>query len=74
VTPAGSAESLARDIAGRFSVDTDLVDGRIRLGLRRGHELVTDVIEAFPGRIDAVTFSRPTLEDVFVHHTGRRFE
>jgi ABC-2 type transport system ATP-binding protein len=74
VTPAGSAEALAQDIAGRFSVDTDLVDGRIRLELRRGHEFVTDVIEAFPGRIDAVSLSRPTLEDVFVHHTGKRFE
>ena len=74
VTPAGRADSLARDIASRFSVDTDLVDGRIRLELPHGHEFVTDVIEAFPGRIDAVSLSRPTLEDVFVHHTGRRFE
>jgi len=74
VTSSDDAGSLAREIADRFGVHTDLVDGRIRLELPHGHEFVTDVIEAFPGRIDAVTFSRPTLEDVFVHHTGRRFE
>jgi ABC-2 type transport system ATP-binding protein len=73
VTPAAGEEALARDIAGRFGVHTDLVDGRIRLELPHGHEFVTSVIEAFPGRIDAVTFSRPTLEDVFVHHAGTRF-
>jgi ABC-2 type transport system ATP-binding protein len=74
VTSSDDAGSLAREIADRFGVHTELVDGRIRLELPHGHEFVTDVIEAFPGRIDAVTFSRPTLEDVFVHHTGQRFE
>ena len=28
----------------------------------------------FPGEIRSVHFGRPTLEDVFVHFTGRRFE
>jgi ABC-2 type transport system ATP-binding protein len=74
VSSSGDPAVLAREIADRFAVRTELVDGRIRLELPHGHEFVTDVIEAFPGRIDAVTFSRPTLEDVFVHHTGRRFE
>jgi ABC-2 type transport system ATP-binding protein len=31
------------------------------------------VVEAFPGEVRSVTFGRPTLEDVFVHVTGRRF-
>jgi ABC-2 type transport system ATP-binding protein len=74
ITPSGPVADLARDIAGRFGVRDEVVDGRVRLELPHGHEFVTDVIEAFPGRIDAVTFSRPTLEDVFVHHTGERFE
>jgi ABC-2 type transport system ATP-binding protein len=73
ITPAGAVADLRRDIAGRFEVHADVVDGRVRLELPHGHEFVTDVIEAFPGRIQAVTFSRPTLEDVFVHHTGTLF-
>jgi len=74
ITPAGPVADLARDIAGHFGVRNEVVDRRVRLELPHGHEFVTDVIEAFPGRIDAVTFSRPTLEDVFVHHTGESFE
>jgi hypothetical protein len=35
---------------------------------------VARLAEAFPGRIDAVTVARPTLEDVFLHRTGRPFE
>jgi len=31
------------------------------------------VVEAFPGEIDAVSVSKPTLEDVFIHRTGHRF-
>ena len=30
--------------------------------------------ETFPGRIEAVTVARPTLEYVFLHRTGRAFE
>jgi len=33
---------------------------------------VPELVEAFPGEIEAVTFGKPTLEDVFMHHTGRR--
>jgi ABC-2 type transport system ATP-binding protein len=31
------------------------------------------VVEAFPGAIDAVSVSKPTLEDVFIRRTGHRF-
>ena len=34
---------------------------------------MTDVVEAFPGEIDAISISKPTLEDVFIHRTGHRF-
>jgi len=35
---------------------------------------VPQLLEAFPGRIESVTVGRPSLEDVFVRRTGRRFE
>lgn len=66
-------ESLARDLAARFpDLDPRIRDGAVRLERERGHELVTRLIEAFPGRVDSVTVARPTLEDVFLHRTGRR--
>jgi len=39
----------------------------------QGHRFLTEVIEAFPGEIDAVSVSKPTLEDVFIRRTGHRF-
>jgi hypothetical protein len=66
--------ALSRRMADRFHVTVDLVDGRLRIERPRAHEFITDLVEAFPGEIDAVTFGKPTLEDVFVHHTGRRLD
>ncbi len=71
---ARAPEPAAARLRAEFGVAADVVDGRIRIERPRAHEFVPAVIEAFPGEIDAVTFSRPTLEDVFVHHTGQRFD
>jgi ABC-2 type transport system ATP-binding protein len=30
-------------------------------------------VEAFPGEIQALSVSKPTLEDVFIHRTGHKF-
>ena len=40
----------------------------------RAHELVGPIIDAFGRDVRAVRVSHPTLHDVFLHHTGRRFE
>ena len=56
-----------------LGVKSKLVDGTIRIERQRGHELVRDLVEAFGDQIESVTFGKPTLEDVFVHLTGRRF-
>lgn len=67
-------DMLGPRIRERFGVAVELVDGRLRIERDRAHEFVTDLVESFPGEIDAVSFGRPTLEDVFVHHTGHRME
>lgn len=66
-------EALARDLGTRFpDLVPEIRDGAVRLERERGHELVARLIEALPGRVDSVTVARPTLEDVFLHRTGRR--
>lgn len=74
ITLAGpDPEALAAALAARYpDLAPDLRDGAVRLERERGHELVARLIEALPGRIDAVTVARPTLEDVFLHRTGHR--
>lgn len=67
--PAGLAEA----IAARFGIRPQEVDGRLRFERPRAHEFIPQLVEAFPEAIRSVSLSRPTLEEVFVHRTGRRF-
>jgi ABC-2 type transport system ATP-binding protein len=64
---------LAARIDDALGVAGEVIDDRVRIEAPRAHELVRSIVEAFPGEVDAVTFGKPTLEDVFVHHTGRRW-
>ena len=67
------SSQLAEDIRAAFEFPVEVVDGAVRLEQPDGHRLIARIVEAFPGRVDAVTFSRPTLEDVFIDRTGHRF-
>ncbi len=73
VITAHDIDRVRAAVGERFGYDLRLVDGALRLETPRGHEFVREVVEAFPGDIQSVTFGRPTLEDVFVHVTGQRF-
>ncbi len=66
-------EKLAAEIGARFGVSAAVLEGRVRLEQAAGHELIPRLVQAFPGRIDAVRLGRPTLEDVFIRRTGHRF-
>ncbi|MGH9492843.1 MAG: ATP-binding cassette domain-containing protein [Terriglobales bacterium] len=66
-------ESLARRIAERFGGSPAVLDGKVRLEREHGHRFLTDVVEAFPGEIQAMSVAKPTLEDVFIDRTGHRF-
>jgi ABC-2 type transport system ATP-binding protein len=67
------AQQLSRSIGSRFGVAAAVMDNTVRIERPRGHEFITDLVEAFPGQIDAVTLSKPSLEDVFIDMTGRDF-
>jgi len=64
---------LAERIVVRFGLEAHVIDSKVRLETNHGHRFVTEVVEAFPGEIDSVSVSKPTLEDVFIHRTGHRF-
>jgi ABC-2 type transport system ATP-binding protein len=64
-------EALAAAIRARFPVDAKIVGQRVRIERRAAHEFVPVLVEAFPGDIASIRVGRPTLEDVFAHHTGR---
>jgi ABC-2 type transport system ATP-binding protein len=64
---------VAQMIREKFQLPAEALDGVVRLERRRGHEFVPQLIEAMPGLIDSVSVGKPTLEDVFIHVTGRLF-
>jgi ABC-2 type transport system ATP-binding protein len=66
-------EALAEKIRVKFHVDATVMDKRVRLEIENGHHFVPEVVEAFPGDIQSISVSKPTLEDVFIHRTGHRF-
>jgi ABC-2 type transport system ATP-binding protein len=70
-----SAQSakVAETIREKFHVPVEALDGIVRLERPRGHEFIPQLIEAMPGLIDSVSVGKPTLEDVFIHVTGRLF-
>ena len=63
---------MARRVKERFGGQAEVVNGAVRIEREKGHEFITDLIEAFPGEMESVTVGKPTLEDVFVHLTGHR--
>jgi ABC-2 type transport system ATP-binding protein len=71
---ARQAEPLAEQITKRFGIEARVLDGSVRIERADGHKFITELVEAFPGQIDAVSVHKPTLEDVFIRLTGHRFE
>ena len=66
-------QSLADRIRSKFQVDANVLDNHVRLEIENGHRFVPDVVEAFPGEIQSLSVSKPTLDDVFIRRTGHRF-
>jgi ABC-2 type transport system ATP-binding protein len=73
VLEARDPESLAQRVQQRFRVEAQVLQGTVRLEREQGHRFLTEVVEEFPGEIDGVSVSKPTLEDVFIRRTGHRF-
>jgi ABC-2 type transport system ATP-binding protein len=62
---------LAAAITAGFDCATRVVEQTVRIERIRAHELVPRLVDAFPDAIRGLTLGKPTLDDVFVHRTGR---
>jgi ABC-2 type transport system ATP-binding protein len=70
---AHDAGLLAERIRARFHVPTTVIENQVRMEIEAGHRFVTDLVEAFPGEVQAISVSKPALEDVFIRRTGHKF-
>jgi ABC-2 type transport system ATP-binding protein len=66
-------QSLAASLRARFGVEGRPIGEGLRIEHPRGHELLREIVEAFPEEVVSATLGKPTLEDVFVARTGHRF-
>lgn len=74
VSAADPAE-VAAALETEFEVRDAQVDGReVRFEHPDGGRWAYRLAGRFEDRIDSVTVSKPSLEDVFLHHAGRRFD
>lgn len=62
-------DQLSAGIQEKLGVPSQVIDRTVRLSRDRGHEFVVRLVEAFPGLVESVTVSKPSLEDVFLAKT-----
>jgi ABC-2 type transport system ATP-binding protein len=68
-----AAAALGTRITERFAIAPTIVGNAVRVEREQGHRFLTEVVESFPGAIESVSVSKPSLEDVFIQRTGHRF-
>jgi len=64
---------VAATITERYSIEAKETDGAVRICHEGAAELVPELMNALGKRIDSISVGRPTLADVFMSLTGRRF-
>lgn len=73
IIEADSAHDLCGNIAKRIGEKPVVVNGTVRIETDRGPSLVAEVVDRFGNQINSITLGKPTLEDVFIHETGHKF-
>lgn len=69
-----SPRDLQKAVLLKLNLNSAVVGNTLRIESDRGHELVSELVERFSDEIEAVTVSKPTLEDVFIRETGSYFD
>ncbi|HEY0981496.1 ATP-binding cassette domain-containing protein [Schlesneria sp.] len=66
-------DQLTDQIESRFQVTPRRIGDALRIECPAGHELLRDIVAAFPSEITSISYAKPTLEDVFIARAGHRF-
>jgi ABC-2 type transport system ATP-binding protein len=57
----------------KLGIEAEAGTDGVRFERHGAHREVVEVVAALPSLVQSITVSQPTLEDVFLHRTGRRF-
>ena len=65
--------AVLSELKTRFDIEGLVLDHSVRIRVDNAHRLVGDLVDALGDRLDRVTLSHPSLEDVYIEKTGHRF-
>jgi len=68
-----AAEQLQAQLKQELSVDATLLDQTLRMDGENVHELVPEIMKRYGDQVRRLQLAHPSLEDVFLHRTGKRF-
>ncbi len=68
-----SPDDLLREVERRLGITPVRLNGHLRIECKDGQAIVQRLYSELGDQIGAITLGKPTLEDVFVHHTGHGF-
>ena len=68
-----AAQDLQVQLKSELSVEATLLDQTLRIDGESVHELVPAIMERCGDRVRRLQLAHPSLEDVFLQRTGKRF-
>ena len=68
---ADDIEQAASELRAVHSLEPEIRDGAITVRVPNGEEFLPQFVRGFEGKIQSIGLRRPTLDDVFLHLTGR---
>ncbi len=67
------ATALAEELRREFDANTQVFEQSLRVDGERVHDLVPELMRRFGDRVTRLHLAHPSLEDVFLQKTGKRF-
>jgi ABC-2 type transport system ATP-binding protein len=64
-------QSAVAEIADRYGAEATTRDGTVSFNVAHGAEFLPEFVKTFSQPLESVTVRQPTLDDVFLHLTGR---
>jgi len=68
-----AAEELQAQLRADLSIEATLLDQTLRIDGESVHELVPEIMKRWGDQVRRLQLAHPSLEDVFLHRTGKRF-
>jgi ABC-2 type transport system ATP-binding protein len=67
-------EALQQRLQRELGLPSQRVGPALRVEHPQGHELLRELVARYGDAISSCSLGKPTLEDVFMQRTGRRFQ